>query len=167
MWYGAWPTRPCRKSLQRIVRAAEKIDGVSLPSLQDIYTPVSPAKPSALQVIPPTRHTTSSVCCHQGGELRSPPGEDQQTKGQLHPSGCQEAELPSRPCPPAPPLFTPRNTDFYIIIIILFFSTCPLFVYCNSCNLVYVCIIYIYIYILCMHVCYVCMYIYISIYIDI
>ncbi len=27
----------CRKSLQRIVRAAEKIVGVSLPSLQDIY----------------------------------------------------------------------------------------------------------------------------------
>ncbi len=30
--------------------------------------PVSPAKPSALQVIPPTRHTASSVCCHQGGD---------------------------------------------------------------------------------------------------
>ncbi len=28
----------CRKSLQRIVRAAEKIVGVSLPSLQDIYS---------------------------------------------------------------------------------------------------------------------------------
>ncbi len=37
--------------------------------------PVSPAKPSALQVIPPTRHTASSVCCHQGGDCRvSRPG---------------------------------------------------------------------------------------------
>ncbi len=30
--------------------------------------PVSPTKPSALQVIPPTRHIASSVCCHQGGD---------------------------------------------------------------------------------------------------
>ncbi len=36
VWYGACNTS-CRKSLQRIVRAAEKIVGVSLPSLQDIY----------------------------------------------------------------------------------------------------------------------------------
>ncbi len=36
----------CRKSLQRIVRAAEKIVGVSLPSLQDIYsTPSHPQSP--------------------------------------------------------------------------------------------------------------------------
>ncbi len=37
VWYGACNTS-CRKSLQRIVRAAEKIVGVSLPSLQDIYS---------------------------------------------------------------------------------------------------------------------------------
>uniref|UniRef100_A0A8C1FVB7 Histone-arginine methyltransferase CARM1 n=1 Tax=Cyprinus carpio carpio TaxID=630221 RepID=A0A8C1FVB7_CYPCA len=30
--------------------------------------PVSLEKPSALQVIPLTRHTASSVCCHQGGD---------------------------------------------------------------------------------------------------
>ncbi len=36
VWYGAC-NASCRKSLQRIVRAAEKIVGVSLPSLQDIY----------------------------------------------------------------------------------------------------------------------------------
>ncbi len=35
VWYGAC-NASCRKSLQRIVRAAEKIVGVSLPSLQDI-----------------------------------------------------------------------------------------------------------------------------------
>ncbi len=37
VWYGAC-NASCRKSLQRIVRAAEKIIGVSLPSLQDIYS---------------------------------------------------------------------------------------------------------------------------------
>ncbi len=37
VWYGACNSS-CRKSLQRIVRAAEKIVGVSLPSLQDIYS---------------------------------------------------------------------------------------------------------------------------------
>ncbi len=37
VWYGAC-NASCRNSLQRIVRAAEKILGVSLPSLQDIYS---------------------------------------------------------------------------------------------------------------------------------
>ncbi len=37
VWYGAC-NASCRKSLQRIVRAAEKIVCVSLPSLQDIYS---------------------------------------------------------------------------------------------------------------------------------
>ncbi len=37
VWYGAC-NASCRKSLQCIVRAAEKIVGVSLPSLQDIYS---------------------------------------------------------------------------------------------------------------------------------
>ncbi|XP_067362509.1 von Willebrand factor A domain-containing protein 5A-like isoform X3 [Channa argus] len=36
VWYGAC-NASCRKTLQRIVRAAEKMIGVSLPSLQDIY----------------------------------------------------------------------------------------------------------------------------------
>ncbi|XP_060760791.1 uncharacterized protein LOC132870878 [Neoarius graeffei] len=36
VWYGAC-TVSCCKTLQRIVRAAEKIIGVSLPSLMDIY----------------------------------------------------------------------------------------------------------------------------------
>ncbi|XP_068198503.1 probable RNA-directed DNA polymerase from transposon BS isoform X2 [Antennarius striatus] len=38
VWCGAC-TVSCRKTLQRIVRAAEKITGVSLPSLIDIYNP--------------------------------------------------------------------------------------------------------------------------------
>ncbi len=65
VWYGACNAF-CRKTLQHIVKAAEKIVGVS-PS-RTFTAPVSPAKPSALQVIPPTRHTASSVCCHQGGD---------------------------------------------------------------------------------------------------
>ncbi len=36
-------------------------------------------------------------------ETAESPGQDQQTEGQLHPSGCQEAELPPPP-PPPPPL---------------------------------------------------------------
>ncbi len=38
------------------------------PPSRTFTAPVSPTKPSALQVIPPTRHTASSVCCHQGGD---------------------------------------------------------------------------------------------------
>uniref|UniRef100_A0A3B1K4B1 Reverse transcriptase domain-containing protein n=1 Tax=Astyanax mexicanus TaxID=7994 RepID=A0A3B1K4B1_ASTMX len=37
VWYGAC-TASCRRTLQRIVRAAEKIVGTSLPSLQDLYS---------------------------------------------------------------------------------------------------------------------------------
>ncbi|KAK0154367.1 hypothetical protein N1851_003520 [Merluccius polli] len=36
VWYGGC-TASCRRTLQRIVRAAEKIVGAPLPSLQDIY----------------------------------------------------------------------------------------------------------------------------------
>ncbi len=61
--------------------------------------PVSPAKPSALQVIPPTRHTASSVCCHQGGDCgvsRRGPA-DWRTASYIRLSG---SWTPSRPCPP-------------------------------------------------------------------
>ncbi len=37
------------------------------------------------------------------------PGQDQQTEGQLHPSGCQEDKLP--PDPPPLPSFAPRITE--------------------------------------------------------
>ncbi len=44
-------------------------------------------------------------------ETAESPGEDQQTEGQLHSSGCQEAEL----SPVSPPLlsFTPRTTELW------------------------------------------------------
>ncbi len=105
VWYGAC-NASCRKSLQRIVRAAEKIVGVSLPSLRTSTAPVSPAKPSALQVIPPpdTQLLQSAAIREETAES---PGQDQQTEGQLHPSGCQEAELPPVLAPP--PLFYPTQ----------------------------------------------------------
>ncbi len=86
------------------MRAAEKIVGVSLPSVQDIYSTRLIRKASALQVIPPTRHTASSICCHQGGDC-GVSGQDQQTEGQLHPSGSWT---------PSPPLLS------YIYIYILY-----------------------------------------------
>ncbi len=66
VWYGAC-NASCCKSLQRIVRAAEKIVGVSLPSLQDIYSTRLTRKALCIAG-DPTRHTASSVCCHQGGD---------------------------------------------------------------------------------------------------
>ncbi len=110
VWYGAC-NASCRKSLQRIVRAAEKIVGVSLPPSRTSTTPVSPAKPSALQVIPPTQHTTSSVCYHQGGDCgvsrRGPT--DWRTASSTRLSG---SWTPSRPCPPSPLIHhAPLNSD--------------------------------------------------------
>ncbi len=63
--------------------------------------PVSPAKPSALQVIPPTRHTASSVCYHQGGDcgVSGPGPADWRTASSIRLSG---SWTPSRPCPPPP-----------------------------------------------------------------
>ncbi len=58
---------------------------------------------TALQVIPPTRHTASSVCCHQGGDCgvsRRGPA-DWRTASYIRLSG---SWTPSRPCPPPPPL---------------------------------------------------------------
>ncbi len=63
------------------------------------------------QVIPPTRHTASSVCCHQGGDCgvsRRGPA-DWRTASYIRLSG---SWTPSRPCTP-PPLFTPRNTELW------------------------------------------------------
>ncbi len=94
--FSRWPVRPwLRRSL------------VSLsPPSRTFTAPVSPAKPSALQVIPPTRHTASSVCCHQGGDCgvsRRGPA-DWRTASYIRLSG---SWTPSRPCPP--PLFYPTQ----------------------------------------------------------
>ncbi len=100
VWYGAC-NASCRKSLQRIVRAAEKIVGVSLPFLQDIYSTRLTRRWSH----PPDTQLLQSAAIRE--ETAESPGEDQQTEGQLHPSGCQEAELPPVLAPP--PLFYPTQ----------------------------------------------------------
>ncbi len=70
VWYGAC-NASCRKSLQRIVRAAEKIVGVSLPSLQDIYSTRLTRK--ALSIAGDPTHPTHSFfsLLPSGRRLRS------------------------------------------------------------------------------------------------
>ncbi len=72
-----------------------------LPSLQDIYK--HPSHPQALSIAgdPTHRHTTSSVCYHQGGDWGvSKPGQtDWKTASSTRLSG---SWTPSRPCPPSP-----------------------------------------------------------------
>ncbi len=105
VWYGAC-NASCRKTLQRIVRAAEKIVGVSLPSLQDIYSTRLTRKALCIAGDPthPTQLLQSAAIREDTAES---PGEDQQTEGQLHPSGRQEAELPPHLAPP--PLFYTKH----------------------------------------------------------
>lgn len=59
-WYGNYSISDC-KTLQDIVRTVEKIIGVSLPSVADIY---SSAKPPALWMIPHTPPISSSPSFH-------------------------------------------------------------------------------------------------------
>ncbi len=70
VWYGAC-NASCHKSLQRIVRAAEKIVGVSLPSLQDIYSTRLTRK--ALSIAGDPTHPTHSFfsLLPSGRRLRS------------------------------------------------------------------------------------------------
>ncbi len=70
VWYGTC-NASCRKSLKRIVRAAEKIVGVSLPSLQDIYNTRLTCK--ALCIAGDPTHPTHSFFSPQpsGRRLRS------------------------------------------------------------------------------------------------
>uniref|UniRef100_A0A9J7ZV02 Uncharacterized protein n=1 Tax=Cyprinus carpio carpio TaxID=630221 RepID=A0A9J7ZV02_CYPCA len=59
VWYGSC-NASCRKTLQSIVRAAEKIIGVSLPSLQDIYGTRLTHK--ALCIAGDPTHPSHSLC---------------------------------------------------------------------------------------------------------
>ncbi len=163
VWYGAC-NASCRKSLQRIVRAAEKIDGVSLPSLQDIYNTRLTRK--ALCIAGDPTHPTHNFfsLLPSGRRLRSLQARTSRLKDSfIHQAVRKLNSLPS--LPPPPPLLPHATLNSYIIIIILFFSTCPYLYICNSCILCTYAYIYIYIYI---YVCmYVCMYVYIYIYIYI
>ncbi len=60
----------CNASCRKTLQLRRLLVSLSPPS-RTFITPVLSAKPSALQVIPPTRHTASSVCYHQeGGDCR-------------------------------------------------------------------------------------------------
>ncbi len=111
VWYGAC-NASCRKTLQRIVRAAEKIVGVFSPlppgHLQHPSHPQSPLH--CRWSHPPDTQLLQSAAIRE--ETAESPGQDQQTEGQLHPSGRQEAELPPDLAPPLPS-FTPRTTELW------------------------------------------------------
>ncbi len=91
VWYGAC-NASCRKSLQRIVRAAEKIVGVSPLPPGHLQHPSHPQSPLHCRWShPPVTQLLQSAAIRE--ETAESPSQDQQTEGQLHPSGCQEAEL--------------------------------------------------------------------------
>ncbi len=122
VWYGAC-NASCRKSLQRIVRAAVKIVGVSLPSLQDIYSTRLTRK--ALCIAGDTTHPTHNFfsLLPSGRRLRSL----QARTNRLKDSFIHQAvrKLNSLPSLPPLPSFTPRTTELWPFI----FCTVCLFVY--------------------------------------
>ncbi len=128
VWYGAC-NASCRKSLQRIVRAAEKIVGVSLPSLQDIYSTRLTRK--ALSIAGDPTHPTHSFLSllPSGRRLRSLQARTRRLKDSfIHQAVRKLNSLPSlHPLP----YFTPRNTELWHYDVV-FFSTMSSFVYLYS-----------------------------------
>ncbi len=110
VWYGAC-NASCRKSLQRIVRAAEKIVGVSLPSLQDIYNTRLTRK--ALSIAGDPTHPTHNFfsLLPSGRRLRSLQARTNRLKDSfIHQAVRKLNSLPS--LPPLPSL-TPRITELW------------------------------------------------------
>ncbi len=103
VWYGAC-NASCRKTLQRIVRAAEKIVGVSLPSLQDIYSTRLTRK--SLCIAGDPTHPTHSFfsLLPSGRRLRSLQARTSRLKDSfIHQAVRKLNSLPSLP-PSSPPL---------------------------------------------------------------
>ncbi len=112
MWYGAC-NASCRKYLQRIVRAAEKIVGVSLPSLQDIYSTRLTRK--ALCIAGDPTHLTHNFfsLLPSGRRLRSLQARTSRLKDSfIHQAVRKLNSLPS--LPPLPSL-TPCTTELSIL----------------------------------------------------
>ncbi len=110
VWYGAC-NASCRKSLQRIVRAAEKIVGVSLPSLQDIYSTRLTRK--ALSIAGDPTHPSHSFfsLLPSGRRLRSSRLRTSRLKDSfIHQAVRKLNSLPSLPPPPLLPHAT-LNSD--------------------------------------------------------
>ncbi len=109
VWYGAC-NASCRKTLQRIVRAAEKIVGVSLPSLQDIYSTRLTRK--ALCIAGDPTHPANSFfsLLPSGRRLRSL----QARTSRLKDSFIHQAVRKLNSLPSLPRLsFTPRTTELW------------------------------------------------------
>ncbi len=104
VWYGTCNVS-CRKSLQRIVRAAEKIVGVSLPSIQDIYSTRLTRK--ALSIAGDPTHPTHSFfsLLPSGRRLRSLQARTSRLKDRF----IHQAVRKLNPPPPPPPLFCPMH----------------------------------------------------------
>ncbi len=117
VWYGDC-NASCRKALQRIERAAEKIIDASLPSIQDIYsTHINPPDTAVLQSAGPRLETPQFSPWWQ------------QTEGQLHTSDWQEAQL-SPDFAPLPP-HAPLNSD-PLTPLRSFHSPLPLHTHCDQ-----------------------------------
>ncbi len=110
VWYGAC-NASCRKTLQRIVRAAEKIVTVSLPSLQDIYSTRLTHK--ALCIAGDPTHPTHSFfsLLPSGRRLRSLQSRTSRLKGSFIHQAVRK--LNSLPSPPPLLSFTPRTTELW------------------------------------------------------
>ncbi len=110
VWYGACKAS-CRKSLQRILRAAEKIVGVSLPSLQDIYSTRLTRK--SLSIAGDPTHPTHSFfsLLPSGRRLRSLQARTSRLKNSFIHQAVRKLNSP-------PPLlsFAPLNSDSKIMI---------------------------------------------------
>ncbi len=110
VWYGAC-NASCRKSLQRIMRAAEKIVGVSIPSLQDIYSTRLTRK--ALCIAGDPTHPTHSFfsLLPSGRRLRSLQARTSRLKDSfIHQAVGKLNSLPSLPPSPLLPHAT-LNSD--------------------------------------------------------
>ncbi len=109
VWYGAC-NASCRKSLLRIMRAAEKIVGVSLLSLQDIYSTRLTRKTLCIAGDP--THPTHSFfsLLPSGRRLRSLQARTSRLKDSfIHQAVRKLNSLPSLPPPP----LTPRTTELW------------------------------------------------------
>ncbi len=112
VWYGAC-NASCRKSLQRIVRAAEKIVGVSLPSLQDTYNTRLTRK--ALCIAGDPTHPTHSFfsLLPSGKRLRSLQARTSRLKDSFIHQAVRKLNSPPPPPTLPPPSFTPRTTELW------------------------------------------------------
>ncbi len=120
VWYGACNSS-CRKSLQRIVRAAEKIVGVSLLSLQDIYSTRLTRK--ALCIAGDPTHPSHSFFSlpPSGRRLRCLQARTNRLKDSfIHQAVRKLNSLPSLP-PPSPLSYPTHHWTLFLHVLICIF----------------------------------------------